>query len=152
MNTHKTLFTGALKRLADLGAAFAVAAVLLSALPLARASDSDSQQTGASDAQNQCFNRREWKGLWKTAPDARTMYIKVDHSVYRLDLDTAYPLLKSAWALLSDTDASNVICNPIDFRLVVSDRLGVKQSVIVRHMSVLAPAEVASLPKDLRPS
>ncbi|HEX3838153.1 MAG TPA: hypothetical protein VHW25_14415 [Steroidobacteraceae bacterium] len=152
MNTHTTLFTGAVKRLANLGAAFAAAALLLSAPQLARASDSDSEQPGARNAQNQCFNRREWKGLWKTAPDARTMYIKVAHRVYRLDLDTAYPLLKSPWALLSNTDASNVICNPIDFRLVVSDRLGVSQSVIVRHMSVLAPAEVASLPKDLRPS
>jgi hypothetical protein len=141
-----------LKRLTVLGAAAAVATVLLSAPPLARAADSSTDQASANDQQNTCFNRRDWRGLWKTAPDARTMYIKVSDRIYRLDLDTAYPLLKSAWSVLSNTDGANSICTPIDFRLVVSDRIGTKQTVIVRRMSVLSPAEVAALPKDLRPS
>jgi len=137
-SAHTSMLSRYLKR-PGLGAALAIAALLLSA------------HASANDARGTCFNRREWKGLWKTAPDARTMYIKVSYRVYRLDLDDAYPLLKSPWALLSNSDASNVICSPIDFRLVVSDRIGVRQAIIVRHMSVLTPAEAGALPKDLRP-
>jgi hypothetical protein len=141
-----------LNRLSSLGAAAAVAVLLLGAPPHARAADPDSNQASANDSPGTCFNRKEWKGLWKTAPDARTMYIKAAHKVYRLDLDDAYPLLKSSWSLLSNSDASNVICTPIDFRLVVSDRIGTRQAIIVRHMSILSRDQVAALPKDLRPS
>jgi len=79
------------------------------------------------------------------------MYINVAHRIYRLDLDAPYPLLKSSFSVLYYRDSSNVICNPTDFRIVVSDRIGTRQDVIVRHMTVLSAAEAAALPKNLRP-
>ncbi len=98
-----------------------------------------------------CFFRREWKGTWKTTPDSRTIYIGVAHQIYRLDLDSAYPLLKSPWAVLYNRDSSNSICSAIDFKLVLSNQLGVREAVIVRRLTRLTPAEAASLPKSLRP-
>lgn len=98
-----------------------------------------------------CFFLRQWKGHWTTAPDARSMYISVGHSVYRLDLAEAYPLLKSPWAVLLYRDSSSTICTPSDFRLVVSDRIGVKERIIVRKMTRLSSHEVSNLPKSLRP-
>ncbi|MGH8227264.1 MAG: hypothetical protein ACREU3_05050 [Steroidobacteraceae bacterium] len=113
----------------------------------AQAAQAGSEHAGAAP----CFFRQQWKGLWKVTPDARTMYVRVARRVYRLELATAYPLLKSPWAVVSDRDSSNTICSPIDFRLVVTDRLGAHQAVIVKHMARLTPAEAASLPKKLRP-
>lgn len=102
-------------------------------------------------SQASCFFRQEWKGTWKTAPDSRAIYIKVARRIYRLDLDSAYPLLKSPWAVLYNRDSSDTICSAIDFKLVLSDRLGVREAVIVRRLTRLTPAEAASLPKNLRP-
>jgi hypothetical protein len=122
---------------------------LLAAVPAAR----PAQPAGAADSGGgaACFFRRDWQGGWKATPDARTIYIVVAGRTYRLELQSPYPLLKSSWALLTNRDASNTICAPLDFRLVVSDRLGVHQPVIVTGMALLSPAEAASLPPDLRP-
>lgn len=79
------------------------------------------------------------------------MYINVSHRIYRLDLDAPYPLLKDAFSVLQYRDSSNVICTPADFRLVVSDRIGTREDVVVRHVTVLSPDEASALPKDLRP-
>lgn len=104
-----------------------------------------------------CFFRNNWSpdqggsGRWKVTPDARTMYIKVAGRVYRLDLVEPYPMLKSPWAILSDTDSSNTICSALDFKLSVTDRLGNWEAPIVKKMTLLTPEEVAALPKDLRP-
>lgn len=132
-------------------AAFALLAALAQ-LPAALA-DSPVVPTdkSAAAASAPCFYRQFWMGRWKTTPDARTIYISVANQVYRLDLDTAYPLLKSTWAQLYNRDSSNVICSAIDFKLVVSDQIGTRQAVIVRHLTRLTPAEVAALPKSLRP-
>jgi hypothetical protein len=99
----------------------------------------------------ECFLRRDWTGTWRVTPDARTMYIHVGRSVYRLDLAEAYPLLRSPWAILHDTDSSDTICTGIDFRLSVSDRNGAWQVPIVRKMTRLTPERAAALPKSLRP-
>jgi hypothetical protein len=106
---------------------------------------------GLAHAAAPCFFLRSWKGHWKTAADARTIYISVSRRVYRLDLAAAYPLLKSPWAVLVYRDSSSAICSPADFRLVVSNQIGVKEQVIVKGVQRLTPAEVAALPKKLRP-
>jgi len=106
---------------------------------------------GLARAAAPCFFLTSWKGHWKTAPDAQVMYISVSRHVYRLDLAVAYPLLKSPWAVLRYRDSSSTICSPSDFRLVVSDQIGVKEQVIVKKMTRLTPGEVAALPKKLRP-
>jgi hypothetical protein len=115
-----------------------------------RGSISSESQTARSDP-TPCILRRDWAGTWRVTPDARTMYINVAGSIYRLDLDQAYPLLKSPWAILHDTDSSNQICAAIDFRLSVSDRTGAWQAPIVRKMTRLSREQAAELPKSLRP-
>lgn len=98
-----------------------------------------------------CFFRRDWHGGWKTAPDAWTIYIRVSGSVYRLDLESSYPLLKDPFAVLTNRDSADTICTPLDFRLTVSNQAGVVQWPIVKRMTRLTPAQVQALPKRLRP-
>lgn len=98
-----------------------------------------------------CFLRQEWRGGWKSTPDARTIYIRVSGSIYRLDLQSSYSLLKDPFAVLNNKDAANTICTPLDFRLTVSNRAGIEQWPIVKSMTRLTPAEVAALPQKLRP-
>ena len=98
-----------------------------------------------------CFLRQEWRDGWKATPDARTIYIRVSGSIYRLDLQSSYSLLKDPFAVLSNKDAANTICTPLDFRLTVSNRAGIEQWPIVKNMKRLTPAEVAALPQKLRP-
>ncbi|HTY49752.1 MAG TPA: hypothetical protein VMB48_08675 [Steroidobacteraceae bacterium] len=125
-----------------------LAVVMLAAAPAARPAGA----AGAADTGGAaCFFRRQWRGTWKTAPDSRAIYINVSGRTYRLDLQAPYPLLGSAWARLTDRDASNTICSPDDFRLVVSDRIGVHQQVIVTRMTLLTAAQAAALPPALRP-
>jgi hypothetical protein len=118
---------------------------------------SESQTAHRATSPTPCFFRSNWNPLaggsggWKVTPDARTMYINVGGSVYRLDLIEAYPILKSTWAILYDTDSSNTICTAVDFKLSVTDRLGNWQAPIVKKMTLLTPEEVAALPKNLRP-
>lgn len=147
-----------LKRMLCFLTAIGSVTLLGSSPVLARAADA-SHRSSAAPAQAAgksgsapCFFLREWSGHWKTSPDARAMYISVSHHVYRLELAAAYPLLKSQWAVLLYRDSSNTICSPNDFRIVVSDQIGVKEQVIVRHMTRLTAAQVAALPKTLRPS
>jgi hypothetical protein len=132
--------------------AFALLAALAQPWPaFAESSGPASGDSAAAGGNAACFYRQFWLGRWKTTPDARAIYISVAGQVYRLDLDTAYPLLKSTWAQLYDSDSSNTICSAIDFQLVLSNQLGVREFVIVRHLTHLTPAEVAALPKSLRP-
>lgn len=98
-----------------------------------------------------CFFRRNWRGGFRATPDARAIYIRVARSVYRLDMQASYSLLKDPFAVLSNTGSTNTICSPLDFRLSVSNRAGVMQWPIVRRMTLLTPQEAAALPKHLRP-
>lgn len=101
--------------------------------------------------QTPCFSRQAWRGGWRTSPDARTLYIRVGRSVYRLDLAGSYSLLKDPFSVLINRDSANTICTPLDFRLTVSNRVGAVQTPIVRRMTRLTPQEVEALPKKLRP-
>ncbi|MGH8220779.1 MAG: hypothetical protein ACREUT_19775 [Steroidobacteraceae bacterium] len=107
--------------------------------------------TAARSTHAPCFFRRDWRGGFRVTPDARTIYIRVSGSVYRLDLQSSYSVLKDPFAVLSNRDSSNAICTPLDFRLTVSNRAGVIQWPIVKRMTRLTPAQAAALPKKLRP-
>lgn len=98
-----------------------------------------------------CFFLRNWKGGWKAAPNARVIYIRVDHSVYRLDLQSSYSLLRDPWAVLINKTTMSMVCSPLDFNLTVSNQAGIQQWPIVRSMTRLTPAQAAALPKALRP-
>ena len=129
----------------------ALMTVGLFAAPIAPAWASNGSQTVESARPTPCFNRRDWTRAWRVTPDARTVYISAGGSIYRLDLVQAYPLLRSPWAILHNTDSSDVICTAIDFRLSVSDRTGNWQAPIVKQLTRLSPEEAAALPKRLRP-
>ncbi len=141
------------KRQVSVLASVAVMAVmaLIGAPSLAGAALSDEDQTARHAGPTPCFLRRDWTGGWKVTPDSRTIYINVSGSIYRLDLNQAYPLLQSPWAVLHNTDASNAICSAIDFRLSVSDQIGNWQTPIVKKLTQLSAAQAAALPKRLRP-
>jgi hypothetical protein len=135
----------------DIGAGALIAVVLCAAPAFAQRSDSAGAQRPAPDAPASCFFRRDWKGGWKATADGRAMYIRVSGSVYRLDLQGSYSLLHDPWAVLVNKDSANTICGPLDFRLAVSNRVGIEQWPIVKRMTRLTPAEAAALPKKLRP-
>ncbi|MGH8150198.1 MAG: hypothetical protein ACRETB_09545 [Steroidobacteraceae bacterium] len=129
-----------------------LAVTLLAGAPaFAQAPPTTGNEAAGGSGHAPCFFLRDWKRLWKATADARTIYISVSHRVYRLDLAVAYPLLKSRWAVLHYRDSSSTVCSPTDLQLVVSDRLGVHEDVIVRKLTLLTPTEAASLPKHLRP-
>lgn len=107
--------------------------------------------TAAKSTQTDCFFRRDWLGGWKVSPDARTIYLGVSGSIYRLDLAASYPFLKNPFALLVNKGATDMICTPLDFDLTVSNRAGGVEGVIVKRMTRLTPAEAAALPRSLRP-
>ena len=133
----------------------AIAAGILTALALCAAAGfappAIASATAAQSAAAPCFFRRDWRGGWKAAPDARAIYIRVSGSVYRLGLQSSYSLLKDPFAILSNKDSAEQICTPLDFRLIVSNRVGAEQSPIVTSMTRLTPQAVAALPKRLRP-
>ncbi len=123
-----------------------------SSLALAGAPAPTYQQVGDPPGGASCFFLRQWNGLWTLAPDSRTMYIRAAGRVYRLDLVTAYPLLRSRWAVVSYHDSSNTICGPLDLKLVVTDQLGAFMRILVNKVTLLTPDEAAALPKSLQPS
>jgi hypothetical protein len=129
-----------------------ISTLTASSLALARAPTPTAEHVGDPPGEASCFLLRQWNGRWKITPDSRTMYIGAAGRVYRLDLITAYPLLKSAWAVVSYRDSSDTICRPIDLRLVVTDQLGSFERILVKRMTLLTPDEAAALPKSLRPS
>lgn len=102
-------------------------------------------------AQPGCFFRRNWLGGWRASPDARSIYINVSGTVYRLDLVASYSLLKDPFAVLINRGSSETICTPLDFRLTVSNRVGGIQSPIVKRITQLTPEEAKALPKKLQP-
>ena|ERR1700722_1318345 len=106
----------------------------------------------AEQNNDQCFFLRQWSGTWTTAPDAHSIYIRLDSGqVYQLELDGSHPTLKNPFAKLSDRDSVDAICSPIDFHLILSDRLGMVEGLIVRKMTPLTPSQVKALPRNLRP-
>jgi hypothetical protein len=139
------------RRARDLALQTLITVGLIGAAAFARTSFSSDSRTVGNTHATPCFLRRDWTGGWKVTPDARTLYINVAGSIYRLDLVAAYPLLKSPWAVLHNTDPGNAICTGLDFRFLVTDHIGNWQTPIVRTMRLLSPAEAAALPKSLRP-
>ena len=126
-----------------------VAIALISAAVLTtivRAQPVDTNRGGA------CFFSREFQ-QWR-APDANTIYIRVGvNRFYRLELAASCPaLLFLNTRLVTVFHGSDAICGPIDWDLRVSPYLeGVTERCIVKAMTRITPAEVASIPSRFRP-
>ncbi len=138
----------------DIGAAALIATATLSTPALAREAGQPAPRliaTAAQSTEAPCFLRRAWLGGWRATPDARTIYIRASGSIYRLELQSSYSLLKDPFASLINRGTSDTICRPLDFRLTVSNRVGIAQWPIVKQMTRLTPDEAAALPKKLKP-
>lgn len=99
-----------------------------------------------------CFFSREFQ-QWR-APDANTILIRVGVSrFYRLELAASCPpLLFPNARLVTVFHGSDAVCAPIDWDLRVSQYPeGVAERCIVKAMTPMTPAEVASIPPRFRP-
>jgi len=136
---------------------YLTASALFSALALAGSSLAGSSLASAQPAApaakpaNQCFYVTDW-GNW-TAPDSRTLYIKVGlNRVYKLDLANECPaLLEPNTHLITHVHGADTICSPVDIDLRVSEGQGFSEPCIVTGMTQLSPAQISALPKAQRP-
>jgi hypothetical protein len=110
-----------------------------------------SSVSALASADGTCFFRRAWLDGWRATPDARAIYIRVSNTIYRLDLQSSYSLLKDPFSMLINRGTADTICTPLDLTLTVSNRAGLVQWPIVKQMTRLTPDQAAALPKKLRP-
>ena len=108
----------------------------------------------ADEPKRPCFSIRDW-GNWKADPVHKdVLYLKVRmHDVYRLQLTDPEPMLNAPMVhLVSKSRGSDMVCNPIDLDLKVSESDGIMSvPVIVKTITKLTPEEAAALPKDAQP-
>jgi hypothetical protein len=127
------------------------AAVLLVASVLGAAFIGHVAAAARADEAQSCFLLHAWDGQWTASADSRSIYVKENGVVFRLDLEQPIPALQSPWAVLNTKGSSDAVCSPLDLHLAVSDRLGGIAVPLVRKLTRLTPAEVAALPKKLKP-
>jgi hypothetical protein len=99
-----------------------------------------------------CFFSREFQ-QWR-APDANTIFIRVGvNRFYRLDLSAPCPsLLYPNARLVTVFHGSDTVCAPIDWELgVAQSPEGVSEQCIVKAMTPMTPAEIASIPPRFHP-
>jgi hypothetical protein len=103
-----------------------------------------------------CFSMTQFEN-WK-APDARTIYIRVDiNRYYRLDLSApCQALLLPDSHLITKTRGSDQVCDGLDWDLSVADSTtvgggGFREACIVKTQTPLSPAEVAAIPRKFKP-
>ena len=121
---------------------------VLAALSVSASAQEPNRGAGSSN----CFLIHELQS-WR-APDAQTLYIRViGQRYYRLDLGTSCPQIKWPGAhLITKTRGAESVCSAIDWDLKVSPGpSGLAQSCIVKTMTALTPADVATLPKNQKP-
>ena len=123
----------------------AVAATLVLAGAAAQADEQPKQS---------CFSIRDWQN-WKADPVQKdVLYLRVRmHDVYRLQLTDPEPMLNAPSVhLVSKTRGPDMVCNPIDLDLKVSENGGIASvPIIVKTLTKLTPEQVAALPKGAQP-
>jgi hypothetical protein len=105
----------------------------------------------APSAHAPCFSLMQWQG-WK-APRPDVLYLKVNsHDVYEADLSAGSAQLQWPDAhLVSLTRGQDSICTPADLRLAVVGLGGYREPLVVSHLTLLTPEEVAAIPERFRP-
>ena len=98
-----------------------------------------------------CFFLTKWQS-WK-APNDRTLYLGVNgQGVYQADLALGSSLLRDPDAHLDNvTQGQESVCTAIDLRLAVTIPNGIREILIVRHLTRLTPEQAAAIPRKLRP-
>ena len=99
-----------------------------------------------------CFRLSQMQG--HTVADSHTLYVGVTNSrsVYRVTMSGSCLAAKtdSDPLITRDLGGSDLVCKPIDLDLAIGGMGGVSHC-IVSDIQKLTPAEVAALPKKLRP-
>jgi len=103
---------------------------------------------GSNALAQSCFRPSQWTS-W-TAPDNRTLYLKVGARIFRLDMASACTGLRTGATLITHTRGSSLLCSAIDWNLKVRSG-GIAVPCIVKTMTQLTPDQVAALPKSARP-
>jgi len=119
---------------------------------IAGAFPSRAQNSDPAQKHDACFFSNQFEN-WR-APDDRTLLIRVGlKRYYRLDLSASCPGITWPDAhLINHIRGSDVICRPIDWDLKVGQSVGgFAQACIVKSMTMLSPAEVESIPRQLKP-
>ncbi len=119
------------------------------------AADAMSRKSAALP-QNQCFRSHDIQNH-TFADDHQTMYLNVDGAgakrTYRVTMSnrcmdgstSTDPLV------IKETTGSSLICAPIDFDVGVHSMSGFSSHCIVSGIALMTPAEVAALPKKVKP-
>jgi hypothetical protein len=99
---------------------------------------------------SQCFYRRDIRN--HTVGDAHTLYLDVaGRDVWRIEMSNA--CLASAMSsdplILRNQTGGQSVCKPIDLDIAIAS--GGVSHCIVSGITRLTPAEVAALPKKMRP-
>ena len=97
-----------------------------------------------------CFYSFNWTS-WRS-PDQNTIYFRVGvRDIYKVDLSGGSRLLTFPEShLISQIRGSDIICNPIDLDLRVSED-GIQEPLFVKAITKLTAAEVAAIPKKYLP-
>jgi hypothetical protein len=110
----------------------------------------DTAATAASTSTDTCFKRRDVHN--HTVGGPKTLYLDVYGSgVYRVEMSNS--CLASATSydplIFNNQTGSQSVCKPMDLDITVS--AAGPSKCIVSSISKLSPAEVAALPKKMRP-
>ena len=125
-----------------------IALSLLTGLALAAVAAGPSLAADSSD----CFRLSQMQG--HTVADAHTLYVGVSGrpDVYRISMSGGCLAAKtdSDPLITRDFGGSDMVCKPIDLDLAIGGMGGVSHC-IVSGIQKLTPAQLAALPKKLKP-
>ena len=99
-----------------------------------------------------CIYANAWQDWSSPAPNVILLRVNVD-DVYQLDLKYPSNQLKyPAMHLVNLYQTSQWLCRPSDFNLLLKDNYGgFSEPLFVTRITKLTPAEVAAIPRKLRP-
>lgn len=128
------------------------ALAIVAASALSGAALADPPAAPSTKPAPKCFYSHDWQG-WKASTDSKSIYIHVGvHDFYRIDFSDSCPTLQSPNAHLVTRPVNDLICSPIELDLKVADPPGgMAVPCIVTGITPLSPADVAALPKKLKP-
>jgi hypothetical protein len=102
---------------------------------------------------NQCFRSEDYQSFRPI--NDRAFYIRVNvNEYYRIDVEGACPALTDPEAFLITTvRGSDEICGPLDWDLKIGEPGpgGIAEPCIVKSQTRLSDAQVAAIPRKLKP-
>jgi hypothetical protein len=105
----------------------------------------------SSKPASQCFYSHDWES-WKATPDSKAIYIRVGiNRFYRIDFSDSCPTLNAPNVHLVTRSVNDLVCSAIDLDIKVADSPGFPVPCIVNAITPMSPADVAALPKKLKP-